>query len=62
MLIGTWFSIEIEKAFEHGYKILEIYKVHHFKHTTTESFELMTYLKIKQEASGVDTPELRKHA
>lgn len=52
--IGTWATIEIQKAVEMGYKIQEIYKVQHFNVKSNNLFKgyMATFLKIKQEASG----------
>ena len=51
---GTWCSVELEKALEKGYKILQLYEVWHFPTTSDELFKdyVNTFLKIKQESSG----------
>ena len=51
---GTWCSVELEKALEKGYRILQIHEVWHFPETSDELFKeyVDTFLKIKQEASG----------
>ena len=53
-LIGTWVSLEIAKAIEKGYKVMEIYEVWHFSAFSHNLFKdyINTFLKIKQEASG----------
>jgi hypothetical protein len=50
-LIGTWCTNEIQKALEKGYKILEIYEVHHFNKKSNELFKsyIQRFIKIKQE-------------
>ena len=60
---GTFTTIEVEKAFEKGYKIVEIHEVWHFENTSSSLFsEYVNYfLRLKQESSGfpewVRTPE-----
>ena len=59
-LVGTWVSLEIEKALELGYTILEKYSAWHYEET--EQYEdghggiwasyINLFLKLKQEASG----------
>ena len=53
-LTGTWVSLEIAKAIEKGYRVLEIYEVWHFAAFSHNLFKdyINTFLKIKQEASG----------
>jgi hypothetical protein len=53
-ITGTWATIEVEKALEKGYKMIEIYEVHHFDESSTELFKsyIRGLLKIKAEASG----------
>ena len=56
-LMGTWTTVEVNKAIEYGYQIYEIYEIYHF--TRQEKFfseYVNCFLKIKQEASGY-TPE-----
>ena len=53
-LIGTvGCTPEINKALEYGYKILQIYEVHHFKHKSDRLFKdyMDTFIKMKYEAS-----------
>ena len=56
-------TIEVEKALEKGYKIVEIHEVWHFENTSSSLFsEYVNYfLRQKQESSGfpewVRTPE-----
>ena len=52
--VGTWVSLEIDKAIEKGYQVLEIYEVCHFPTLSSDLFKdyINTFLKIKQEASG----------
>ena len=51
---GTWCSVELEKALEKGYQVLQLHEVWHFSESTNELFReyVNTFLKIKQEASG----------
>ncbi|CAB3989903.1 DNA polymerase, partial [Paramuricea clavata] len=53
-LYGTWTSVEIHRALEHGYKILIIYEVYHYPHSA-KIFDLYvdTFMKLKQESSGL---------
>lgn len=61
-LIGTWVSLELEKAVEMGYKILEKYEAWHFPNTTQYDPEtrqgglwaeyINLWLKEKQQADG----------
>ena len=65
---GTWVTLELDKAVEMGYRILERYSAWHFETTTqldpvtgdkglwSECMDL--WLKIKQEASGYPAPDL----
>ena len=52
--VGTWVSLEIDKAIEKGYQVLEIYEVWHFFDFSSDLFKdyINTFLKIKREASG----------
>ncbi|CAB4027008.1 DNA polymerase [Paramuricea clavata] len=51
---GTWCSVELEKAVEKGYRILQMREVWHFPETSDALFKdyVDTFLKIKQESSG----------
>ena len=51
---GTWCSVELEKALEKGYRILQMHEVWHFPETSDALFKdyVDTFLKIKQESSG----------
>ena len=53
-IIGTWSTIEINKAIEKGYKLLKIYELEHFEETSKNIFKkyVNTFMKYKQEASG----------
>jgi hypothetical protein len=59
-LEGTWCTIELENALEHGYEIVQIFEIYHFKETTTELFSgyVNLFLKKKQEASGWPRPNM----
>ena len=51
---GTWCHVELMKAIEKGYEVLNIHEVWHWEETTDELFKeyVNMFLKIKQEASG----------
>ncbi len=51
---GTWCSVELEKALEKGYQVLQLHEVWHFPRQSDGLFKdyVNTFLKIKQEASG----------
>ena len=51
---GTWCSVELDKALEKGYRILQLHEVWRFPETSDKLFKdyIDTFLKIKQEASG----------
>jgi hypothetical protein len=46
--------VELEKALEKGYQVLQLHEVWHFPQQSDELFKdyVNTFLKIKQEASG----------
>jgi hypothetical protein len=52
-LAGTWVSVELQKACDLGYKVMEVYEVWHFTDTSSELFNgyIDTFLKLKQESS-----------
>ena len=64
---GTWCSVDLEKALEKGYQIVQIHEVWHFPETSDDLFKdyIDTFLKIKQEASGYPkdsvTEEQKQH-
>ena len=51
---GTWCTVEVMKALEKGYRILQIHEVWHFPQKTNTLFKdyIDTFAKIKLEASG----------
>ncbi len=51
---GTFTTMEVLKAIEKGYKVLEIHEVWHFEKTSSDLFsEYVNYfLRLKQESSG----------
>lgn len=61
-VVGTWYTPELEKAVEEGYRILKTYEVFHFEESShydhiTGTGGLFaeyvnTFLKIKQDAAG----------
>jgi G:T-mismatch repair DNA endonuclease (very short patch repair protein) len=53
-LIGTYITLELHKAVTRGYKIIKIYEVYHYEHTTDELFAeyINTFIGLKTEASG----------
>ncbi|XP_053390166.1 uncharacterized protein LOC128553084 [Mercenaria mercenaria] len=54
VLVGVWTSVELNKALDLGYKILEVYQIWHFKEWSDTVYKeyINKYLKRKQEASG----------
>ena len=60
--IGTWTTLEVNKAIEKGYQVLKIYEVYHFHESAKYCPEtgeggmftgyVNTFLKLKAEASG----------
>ena len=52
-LIGTWTTIEVDKSLEKGYKLIEIYEIHHFKNKSNNLFKnyVRDFMKIKLETS-----------
>ncbi|CAB4011071.1 DNA polymerase [Paramuricea clavata] len=63
----TWCRVELEKALEKGYQIVQIHEVWHFPETSDDLFKdyIDTFLKIKQEESGYQkdcvTEEQKQH-
>jgi hypothetical protein len=59
--------VELEKALEKGYQIVQIHEVWHFPEPSDDLFKdyINTFLKIKQEASGYPkdcvTEEQKQH-
>ena len=53
-ILGTWCHVELMKAIEKGYEVLEIHEMWHWEETTDELFKdyVDTFLKIKQEANS----------
>ena len=53
-ILGTWCHVELMKAIEKGYEVLEIHEVWHWEETSNQLFSpyVNLFLKIKQEASG----------
>jgi hypothetical protein len=62
-LTGTWVTLEVQKAVEKGYLIIQMHEVWHYPKRSKSLFKgyVKTFLKRKQEASGypstVDTEE-----
>jgi DNA polymerase type B, organellar and viral len=56
-LTGTWCTPELHYAMDHGYQILEVYEVWHWKESRERYFAEFVdkFLKIKTEASGWPT-------
>ena len=65
-LIGTFTSVELNKAIELGYQVVEVYDILHFEQRNAEMFNkyIETWYKIKAEASGwpvgIDSEEDRE--
>ena len=53
-LVGVWTTVELHKALDLGYKLLETYHVWHWDDWSSEVYQhyINKFLKIKQEASG----------
>ena len=52
-ITGTWTTIEVNKAIEFGYRIVEIYEIYHYSRQEKFFSDYVNcFLKIKQEASG----------
>eukprot|EP00854_Cymbomonas_tetramitiformis_P014543 gene14543-17189_t len=53
-MVGTWTTVELEKAIEKGYTINAIYEIKYWKETTNALFAgyIDKFLKLKTEASG----------
>ena len=53
-LTGTWTSVELAKAIDLGYKVLDVYHVWHWNTWSSDVYRkyIDKYLKLKQEASG----------
>lgn len=59
-IVGTWVTMEIEKAIEKGYRIIEIYEIWHFPKLLPQNQSekglftefINTFIKLKVEASG----------
>jgi hypothetical protein len=53
-LYGTWTSVEVQKALELGYRILNVYEIYHFeKRQKIFDDYVNTFMKLKQESSGM---------
>lgn len=55
-IIGTWTTIEMNKAIEKGYQVKEIYEVQHFENKSNNLFKeyVKDFMKIKLETSPHD--------
>ncbi|XP_074596429.1 uncharacterized protein LOC141857628 [Brevipalpus obovatus] len=53
-LVGTWTTVELQAALVHGYRILDIFEVLHYKESSSTIFSgyIDKFLKIKHESSG----------
>ena len=53
-LVGTWVSLELEKALDMGYRLIHVYEIWNFNSVSDQFFQgyINNFLKIKQEASG----------
>jgi len=53
-LDGTWWSMEIYKALELGYEIVEVYEVYHYENKSSDLFKgyINKFLKLKTQSSG----------
>ena len=52
-MIGTWTHVELQKAVELGYEIMEVYEQHHFSKTSNQLFHnyIETFFKMKNKAA-----------
>ena len=52
--VGTWTTMELNKAIELGYEIEDIFEIRYYEETQTDLFKgyVNDFLKIKQESSG----------
>ena len=59
-LTGVWATPEIQKAVEKGYTLMDVYEIHTFEESNVGLFSgyVNTFLKAKQEASGLPRPEM----
>ena len=53
-LTGTWTSVELKKALDLGYQLLDVYYIWHWEEWSTDVYKkyINKYLRMKQEASG----------
>ena len=64
--IGTWTTVELQKAVEKGYRIESIFEVYHWAQSTNNLFTdyVDLFLRLKQQASGypswANTDELKE--
>ena len=51
-MVGTWTSVEVQKAVQKGYEILDIYEQHHFSQKSNQLFREYneTFFEIKRQA------------
>ena len=51
-MIGTWTSIEVQRAVQKGYTVLDVFEQHHFEHQSNELFREYneTFFEIKRTA------------
>ena len=63
-LLGTWSTVEVKKALEKGYKILDIAEVWHFQKTTSKLFKkyINDFMKLKLESSPHNYPSNQAYA
>ena len=53
-LYGTWTSVEVQKALELGYRILNVYEIYHFeKRQKIFDDYVDMFMKLKEESSGM---------
>ena len=52
--VGTWCTLEIQKAVSQGYKVLHIYEVYHWTRQSKTLFKdyIKYFIRLKEEASG----------
>jgi hypothetical protein len=54
LIYGIWVSEELKQAVKYGYRVKQIFCVHHFDRTSTDLFSgyIRTFVKLKTEASA----------
>ena len=58
-ITGYWTTVEVQEAIKQGYKVMQVYEVHHFTNTSTELWKkyIRKFLKIKLETSPCENEQ-----